>query len=56
VEADPTIAERDAYGEGWIVEMSTPDWEGAAAGLVTGEAAMAVYRKLLESQNIDTNS
>jgi glycine cleavage system H protein len=56
VEADPSIAESDPYGEGWIVEMSTPDWEAAAAGLVTGEAAMSAYRKLLESQNIDTNT
>jgi len=56
LEADPTIAERDPYGDGWIVEMTTPDWEGAAAGLETGEPGMAAYRKLLESQNIDTNT
>jgi glycine cleavage system H protein len=53
---DPSIAEKDPYGEGWIVEMSALDWKTAAAGLVTGEAGLADYRKLLESQNIDTNT
>jgi glycine cleavage system H protein len=56
LEQDPSLAELEPYGDGWIVEMTTPDWEGAAAGLVTGEAGMAAYRKLLESQNIDTNT
>ncbi len=53
---DPSIAEQDPYGEGWIVEMTAPDWPAAAAGLVTGEPGLAAYRKLLESQNIDTNT
>lgn len=56
VEENPSIAESDPYGEGWIVEMSTPDWLAAAAGLVTGESGLEVYRKLLISQNIDTNT
>lgn len=54
--AEPSIAEQDPYDEGWIVEMTTTDWPAAAAGLVTGEAGLAAYRKLLESQNIDTNT
>lgn len=53
---DPSVAEQDPYGDGWIVEMSTTDWEAAAVGLVTGEPGLAAYRKLLESQNIDTNT
>ncbi|MGE5603979.1 MAG: glycine cleavage system protein H [Nitrososphaerales archaeon] len=53
---EPAIAEQDPYGEGWIVEMQPVDWPAAVAELVTGEAGLAVYRKLLESQNIDTNT
>ena len=53
---DPSIAERDPYGEGWIVEMRAADWDAAAAELVTGEAATSAYLALLESQNIDTNT
>jgi glycine cleavage system H protein len=53
---DPSIAEKDPYGEGWIVEMAAADWGSAAAGLASGEDGLAAYRKLLESQNIDTNT
>ncbi len=56
LDGNPSIAETDPYGEGWIVEMTTPDWATAAAGLVTGEAGLEVYRRLLISQNIDTNT
>lgn len=53
---DPAIAENDPYGQGWIVEMRANAWDAAVADLVTGEAGMTAYRKLLESQNIDTNT
>lgn len=56
LDADPALAETDPYGAGWIVEMTTANWAEAAAGLVTGEAGLEIYRKLLESQNIDTNT
>lgn len=56
LEDDPSLAEKDPYGEGWIVEMLPADWVTAAAGLITGVAGLAAYRKLLESQNIDTST
>ncbi len=56
LDGDPGIAESDPYGEGWIVEMKPSDWATAGAELAHGEAGLAVYRKLLESQNIDTNT
>jgi glycine cleavage system H protein len=52
VQVDPDQAVVDPYGVGWIAELRTSDWEAAAAGLLTGEAAMAAYRALLEAQNI----
>jgi glycine cleavage system H protein len=52
VQADPDLAAADPYGEGWIAEMEPADWETARAELVTGPAAMAAYRALLELQNI----
>jgi glycine cleavage system H protein len=52
VEADPELAMRDPYGEGWIAEMTPDDWEIAAAGLLTGDAAVAAYRKLLDTHNL----
>ncbi len=52
VEADPELAMRDPYGEGWIAEMQPDDWPAAAAELLTGAAAVAAYRTLLEKLNL----
>ncbi len=52
VQIDPDQAALDPYGAGWIAELRTADWESAAAGLYTGEAAMIAYRALLEAQTI----
>jgi len=52
VMADPELAMRDPYGEGWIVEMQPDDWAAGSASLLTGEAAVTAYRALLEAQKI----
>jgi len=52
VQVDPDQAAVDPYGVGWIAELRAADWESAAAGLLTSEAAMTAYRALLEAQNI----
>lgn len=51
VTAEPSLAEADPYGS-WIVEMRPHFWDPTADGLLTGAAAMAAYRALLEAQNI----
>ena len=52
VQVEPDRATADPYGTGWIAELRTADWESAAAGLLTGEAAMTAYLTLLQAQNI----
>ena len=52
VQVEPDLAAADPYGTGWIAELRTADWESAAAGLLTGEAAMTAYQALLQAQNI----
>jgi glycine cleavage system H protein len=52
VQVEPDRAAADPYGTGWIAELRTSDWESAAAGLLTGEAAMTAYQALLQAQNI----
>ncbi len=52
VQKEPDLAAADPYGAGWVAELRASDWETAAAGLLTGEAAMAAYGKLLTAQNI----
>ena len=52
VQVEPDLAAADPYSTGWIAELRTSDWGAAAAGLLTGEAAMTAYRALLAAQNI----
>jgi len=52
VQVEPDLAAADPYSTGWIAELRTSDWESAAAGLLTGEAAMTAYLALLQAQNI----
>lgn len=52
LEGAPELAAADPYGEGWIVEMRPTDWTAASAELLTGDAALTAYRRLLESQKI----
>lgn len=49
---NPDLAAADPYGEGWIAEMRPADEAAALAGLLTGEAALAAYRSLLEAGDI----
>lgn len=51
VTENPSLAEADPYGS-WIVEMQPLAWNPAADGLLTGVAALAAYRALLEVQNL----
>lgn len=49
---DPQLANRDPYGEGWIVRLKVPDWAGESTELPTGEAAVAAYGAYLEQEGI----
>ncbi len=52
VEADPSLAISDPYGEGWIAELEATDWENDKADLLTGEAAVAALTADLEANDI----
>ncbi len=56
VKADPTILNRDPYGEGWFVRIQPDDWEADSADLVSGEQAMADYQAFLNEKGIDCGS
>ncbi len=42
VVADPSIVERDPYGEGWLVEMTLPD-PGELGELISGAEAVSAW-------------
>lgn len=49
---DPNLATSDPYGEGWVAEMQTSNWDAEKGSLVTGSAGVAAYQAKLEAENI----
>lgn len=52
VVADPSIINRDPYGDGWIARLRPEDWATESAGLATGEAGIAAYAAFLAAEGI----
>jgi glycine cleavage system H protein len=49
---DPNLAVSDPYGEGWVAEMQTSDWDNEVGALVTGANGIAAYQAKLEADGI----
>ena len=45
VEENPSLINKSPYNDGWIARLKCVDIESAKAKLITGEAAVEVYRK-----------
>ena len=43
VTANPKSINADPYGNGWLVKLKPSNWDGDAASLVTGAAAMSAF-------------
>jgi glycine cleavage system H protein len=43
VAANPKSINTDPYGNGWLVKLKPSNWDGDAAALVTGAAAMSAF-------------
>jgi len=43
VAANPSLANADPYGEGWLVILKPEEWDGAKAALVPGTQVAAPY-------------
>lgn len=56
VVSNPTVINRDPYGEGWIVRLRPNNWDEDRAGLVTGAEGIAAYRAFLDRQGIDCSA
>ena len=41
--ADPSLANADPYGEGWLVILKPEEWDGAKGSLVPGSQVAAPY-------------
>lgn len=54
--ANPSLLNRDPYGEGWIARLSPTDWSSDVAELVTGAEGVAAYQAFLDLQGISCGS
>lgn len=52
VVADPSLMNRDPYGEGWIVKIVASDWETDSGDLGTGAEGVEAYGRFLEAEGI----
>lgn len=52
-EDDPSLINKSPYNDGWIARLKCNDIESAKAKLLTGKAAVEVYRKKIEEQKIE---
>ena len=52
ISSDPTLANSDPYGAGWVVRLKASDWEGQRDQLASGVAAVQAYAAFLEAEGI----
>jgi len=52
LKAEPSLINRDPYGEGWILRVQPSQWEEEQRALLTGEEAVRAYENLLSAQGI----
>ncbi len=52
ITSDATIINRSPYKQGWIVKLQPSDLASEIGSLLTGEAAVAAYRKRIEEEDL----
>lgn len=48
---DPGVIARDPYGDGWLIQLRTTDWEAAAQGLLRGSAIVPAFEVEMTRDN-----
>lgn len=50
VTASPATINSDPYGAGWMVKLKPSNWDGDAAGLVTGSAVATAFQSKMDAE------
>ncbi|MEF8792786.1 glycine cleavage system protein GcvH [Thiohalorhabdus sp.] len=50
---DPSLVNRDPYGDGWLAKLDPADWDNDIADLVTGQDALDVFEKKMDADGFD---
>lgn len=53
VEENPSLINKSPYNDGWVARLKCKDIAEAKSRLVTGKAAVEVYKKKIEEQKIE---
>ncbi|MDR5695752.1 MAG: glycine cleavage system protein H [Armatimonadota bacterium] len=52
LKGEPSLINRDPYGDGWILRIQPSQWEAERSLLLTGAEAVRAYQDLLAAQGI----
>ncbi len=47
---EPSLANEDPYGEGWLIVLKPEDWDAVKGSLVVGSAVTAPYEAKMDSE------
>ncbi len=47
---DPSLANEDPYGEGWLIVLKPEDWDAVKGSLVVGSEVTAPYEAKMDSE------
>ena len=50
---DPSLVNRDPYGDGWLAKLDPADWDGDSGDLVTGQDALDAFEKKMDADGFD---
>lgn len=53
VSDDPSLVNRDPYGDGWLAKLNPDDWDSDAGDLVTGQDALDAFEKKMEADGFE---
>jgi len=53
VSNDPSLVNRDPYGDGWLAKLQPSDWDGDIGDLVTGQEALDAFEKKMDADGFD---
>jgi glycine cleavage system H protein len=51
VQDKPNLLVDDPYGQGWVAELTVPDWDTQKEELATGQAALDGYKAFMDKED-----
>lgn len=55
VQDKPNLLVDDPYGQGWVAELTVPDWDTQKEELATGQGAVDGYKAFMDKEGFSCN-